>query len=374
MIERRKKPPGYIVRVYDPAVRRKAYVGTFQTVKEAKAAERQRAVEFTNAKRRPADLTIGAYAQEWLRLHHGHGTRRPAASTHTHNVGMLRPFLAEYGDRNLDGGVARRAALAWARAHPSNARVVSALYNDAIDDGLIDTNPFANRRQEQSRERKDIAPLTELEVNMLADIALDHWGDGYGLVARAWVLFGAWVGTRPGETFGVTAADLDHDAGEVKIKRVKKRGAERPTDTVVLPTIVSDAIWSMPTQLHGPIFRTRAGARMQKGALAWYWGPIRSAFRAKITPERWAELLGGQATFDFYLLRHFCASMIVANGGNEFDCAAQLGNSPEVCRATYVHQYRDERNARNRRFLDTAGGNVVDLRQVHRLRRARQRS
>jgi integrase len=67
----------------------------------------------------------------------------------------------------------------------------------------VQDQPVRGRRQEESRERKHIHPLTEDEVDRLADIALRHWGsDGYGLVARAWVLFAAWVGCRPGETFG----------------------------------------------------------------------------------------------------------------------------------------------------------------------------
>lgn len=41
MIERPKKPGyKYIVRVYDPAVGKKVYAGSFGTLKEAKAAER----------------------------------------------------------------------------------------------------------------------------------------------------------------------------------------------------------------------------------------------------------------------------------------------------------------------------------------------
>jgi hypothetical protein len=79
------------------------------------------------------------------------------------------------------------------------------MFNDAIDDEFAQANPFRNRRQEQPRGRQDIFPMTEEEVDRLAEIALREWGpSGYGLVARAWVLFGAWVGTRPGETFSVS--------------------------------------------------------------------------------------------------------------------------------------------------------------------------
>ncbi len=338
MIERPKKPAGqYVVRVYNPAIGRKKYVGTYQTLKEAKAGEREAAA----SKRPDRELAVAEYAAEWLRVRHGPSTRRPAERTQAHNEGMLRPFLADFGTRRLDS-ISRRDALAWARDHPGNAKAVSALYNDAIDDEVCSSNPFANRRQPQSRERKDIAPLTEDEVGRLADIALEHWGpQTYGLVARAWVLFGAWVGCRPGETFGVRAADLNLDAGEVTIRRVKRRGSDYPTDVVVLPQAAADAIQQMPIlQYRGPIFRTITGALMAKGALRYHWDPIRCAFRQTISSERCEALLGGQENLDFYVLRHFVASIIVARGGNEFDVAAQLGDSPEVARRTYIHSYR----------------------------------
>jgi integrase len=80
-----------------------------------------------------------------------------------------------------------------------------------------------------------------------------------------------------------------------------------------------------------------------------------------VTPERWAELLNGSEGRDlpFYALRHFAASIIVDRGGNEYEVAAQLGNSPEVARDRYVHTFRERANERNRARLDGEG--VVDL-------------
>jgi integrase len=236
------------VSVYNPALGRKVYVGSRKNLRGedgAKALEHAKTLEFAQAPKGQA-VTIGAYAAEWFELHHGPGTRRPAAGTLKVNEGNLRPFLRDFGARPIDS-IERREALRWAKQHPNSARPVSAMFNDAIDDEVVSANPFAGRRMKEARGRKHIHPLTEEEVDRLAGLALRHWGaDGYGLVARAWVLFGAWVGSRPGETFGVTAADLDFAAGEVTIRRVKKRGGEYPTDVVVLPAVVIDAIRDMP--------------------------------------------------------------------------------------------------------------------------------
>lgn len=359
--------------VYNPGVGRKVYVGSRQNLRGpggAQELEREKAAEFAGQAPPDGKLTVSEYAAEWLDLHHGDGTRRPAASTRRLNEGNLRPFLTEFGDRLIDGGIERREALAWSKKHPHNARTVSAMHNDAVDDQVCKGNPFANRRQEESRGRKFIHPLTSDEVDTLAKIAHRTWGaDGYGLVARAWVLFGAWVGCRPGETFSVELNSMDLDAGEVEIRRVKKRGGRYPVDTVVLPSVAADAIRAAMPHLSrtGPAFRTVQGKPMVKGALAWYWNPIRAAFQNTVPEDRWAELLDGTEdgkSLDFYALRHRVASEIVANGGNEYDVAAQLGNSPEVARNTYIHAYVEKANERNRRFLD--GNRVVDLEQRRR--------
>lgn len=362
------------VYVYNPAVGKKVYVGSRKKLRGEGGAEelfRDKTAEFARARDGEANgTTIAAWAAEWLTEHHGPGTSRPETGTHTTNEGNLRPFLAEFGHLPLKGGIKRRAALAWSRKHPHNAKTVSAMYNDAIDaeaeQDLV--NPFANRKQQPRRERRFIKALTTEEVERLGKIALQVWGaEGFGLVMYALIMFGAWVGTRPGETYGVEKANLDFAHGKVTVKRIKKRGGKYPTDTIVLPHVAAAAIRAMPDLPDsGPIFLSIEGSPMGKGNLRYYWDPIRAAFRQTVTDERWAELLDGTEDgqhFDFYVLRHRVASHIVAQGGNEYDVAAQLGNSPEVCRATYIHDFADERLARNAKFLNNTA-DVLDLAQA----------
>jgi integrase len=360
---RAKMRPVY---VYDPRVGRKVYVGSRELLRDARQLERDKTIEFARADPTDNTLTIGQYAADWFKHHHGPGTRRPAAGTLKTNEGNLRAFLKEFGHRPIDGGIERREALAWSRQRPHVAVVVCAMFNDALDDQVVKANPFAGRRQKESRERKHISPLTEAEVDRLADIALRHWGgDGYGLVARAWVLFGAWVGCRPGETFGVTAADLDFAAGEVRIRRVKKRGGSHPTDVVVLPQAAIDAIRAMPViPASGPLFTTVTGRPMVKGNLVHAWEPIRSAFRETVSEGRWRELLDAQEddtkNLSFYVLRHFCASVMADRGASARLISVQLGNSEAVCRETYIHNFVDRTNNRIRDLLDGPGP-VSDL-------------
>jgi integrase len=370
------------VYVYHPLERRKVYVGSRVKLRGKGGAEelqRQKAEEFAKAAADHAagvehapvpavgdGYTVRSWSEEWLGEHHGKGTNRPERSTLTVNRANLKPFLAEFGDLPLkgEGALGRKAALAFAKKHPQSAKTASAMLNDAIDLEICDKNSLANRRQPERRERRFIKALTEQEVDRLAQIALDEWGrDGYGLVARAWVLHGAWVGTRPGETFAAERKHMNFADEEIAVTRIKKRGGVYPTDTIVLPRVVIDAIEAMPDiPSKGPIYRTVRGTPFDKGSLRYYWDPIRARFRQTVTDERWAELLDGTEDgqhFDFYVLRHRVGSHIVAMGGNEYDASHQLGNSPEVCRRTYIHQDSDHRNERNRGFL--VPSKVVDL-------------
>jgi hypothetical protein len=52
------------------------------------------------------------------------------------------------------------------------------------------------------------------------------------------------------------------------------------------------------------------------------------------------------------VLRHFVASVMADRGASARDIAHQLGNSVEVCEATYIHGYRDRINERNRQLLE----------------------
>jgi hypothetical protein len=75
----------------------------------------------------------------------------------------------------------------WALKHKSNLAAVRAMFGDAMRDGLVDVNPFAELRLTGSKGRKDIVVLTEAELHELADLALDkrmELGPEYGYENR----------------------------------------------------------------------------------------------------------------------------------------------------------------------------------------------
>jgi hypothetical protein len=138
------------VYVYNAAVKRKVYVGSRGTLKDARQLERDKADEF-NRRGQPAPKqgpTCGEYADTWLTVHHGPGTRRPASATVKVNRGYLRAFRADFGARPLDGGIARLDALEWSKSHPHSARVVSAML----------TTPWTPASLRQTRSATAVSP------------------------------------------------------------------------------------------------------------------------------------------------------------------------------------------------------------------------
>ncbi len=328
-----KRSGHFGVSVYDSALKRKRWVGTFDTLRDAREAER-------NASRRRGSttrLTCREFVDMWLTNY-----ARPAPATRRTYRYALRQFVADFGHARLNE-LDRLAARPWALAQPqSNVRAVRAMLNDAISDGLHPgPNPFANLRLEQPRGRKDLDALTEEELQTLAGHALAVHED-YGLTFRAIVLFAAYVGLRPGELCALQRSDVGHD--EVVIRRnldgtgqlkLPKNGKER---VVILPPPARDALLDLAPRVDVPwLFVTRSGRQFRKSSLLYYWNPVRAAF--------------GRPGMDFYELRHFCATHLLELGVSHADVAVQLGHSDggALVMSTYGHPSEDGARERLKR-------------------------
>lgn len=358
MIRQNPRTGRWEVRAYDPATKTTTYVKASDFGKEPPRNERQaRDLERTailhykqGGGEKPEPL-IREYAEQWLDVHHGKGTRRPAPSTYSQNFYNLNPFLERFGACLLDGGISRGEALRWATTNPTSAKTASAMLNDALDEELARVNPLANRRQPTAPGRKHIEPLTEAEVDRMGELALTVH-EGYGVVCRAWILFAAWVGARPAEYFALTWDSLDFEQGLVRVKRCKP---PYRVEEVIFPRRAQEAVLAMPHRT-GLLFPTVQGKQQGKDRGGYYFRPVRKALAAWLAehdPERLARLRAVRGSMDLYACRHACASWIVANGGDEFDVSRQLGNTPQVARETYIHRTdADPRLTRVRGLLD----------------------
>jgi integrase len=347
----KKRSGSYPVYVYDATTRKKTYVGSREKLTDARQLEAEERIKHKRKGRSP--WTVEQFTARWFEAFYGEGTRRPEYTTRLTHEGTFKRFREDFGSRRLDS-IERDEALDWARTQPEGrVKVVSAFFNDAIRDGKTEHNPFEKLGLEQSRGRKDIHPLTEDEVEQLARIALERWWD-YGPVVRAWVTFAAWVGCRPAEMFALEWPNLDFKRSEVAIDwqaRIdgRKRPKTKETRRVVFPEPAQRAVLDMNRLRRGLVFTAHEGNQVRGGGYRYYWLPVQDRFLGGLEARRRAELLEGKKptrngnapNLDMYELRHFCGSMLADRGASARDIAHQLGNSVEVCEATYIHTHRD---------------------------------
>lgn len=323
-VQRRGKVYG--VAVYDPATKRRRWIGTFATRKEAVKAEAQ-----AHLSRRQGGGTVAAYAARWLVLH-----PRKRSSTMAHYRERLRPILKEFGAAQL-GDISRVHAREWAVDHRSAHPVVRAMYADAIRDGLIDQNPFANMRLQQSKGRRDLDVMSVEQVDRAISLAEGTYGPGIA----AFIATAAYCGMRPGELYALTWDALDFETDEIEVRgsySSKTGELTRPKNDqqrrIVMFPKARAALLRVPER-DGVVFRTITGKRLTGLSLHYYWNPVRAAI--------------GRPGESFYALRHFCAAHLMNELGHEAeDVAMQLGHTDGGVLVRRLYGHPSEQLARQR--------------------------
>jgi integrase len=226
----------------------------------------------------------------------------------------LRGFLRDFKGQSLTE-VSREQAFEWALSHRSELQFIRAAFSHAHDLGLITENPFVNLHLQGSPGRKHLVPLTEKELHVLADTAPRTWKH-YGPTFRAFILFQAYTGMRPGETFALEWADIEGDNIHVR-RRLGRRGTiDLPKSnverTILLPPPAREALQTFPRGLD-LVFRGIRGQRLSKARVADYWRAVRKDY--------------GRTDLDLYDMRHFAGHhMYVRMGLPARVVAVQLGH------------------------------------------------
>jgi integrase len=330
------RPNGKLgVHVYDPTAKgNKAWVGTFETEDEARAAE-ARAIAARGSPRRKE--TCDSFA-----LRHPLDYPREARSSNRTQAYALRRFIRDFKGVPLDG-VTRTRARQWALAQPvSTTDAVRKMYNDALSDGLVKENPFANLRRPRSRGRRDLTVIKEPAIYELAACAEKAWGEFGRLVFGPMIVFFSFVLCRLAELYFIARDDIlwteeellliDADDGAGDPKAPKNWNPRR----VILPPQAAQAAKIVPPRIDVPwLFYTKTGKQFNKGSLFYYWNPVRTLF--------------GRPGMDFYELKHAGTSYYVNELDlDEEDIAFQIGHMDggKLIRTLYGH--REERRARAR--------------------------
>ena len=354
MIVRRGKKYG--VRVYRSGGRQE-WVGTFDRLgnpREEGTARWAEAKALKEEAQAPHGGTCDEFAARWIDDY-----PRPSEATNRTYRYATQRFANDFKGvplHSLDRPRARR----WALDKPrSDLYVLRAMFNDALNDGLVTSNPFQNLRQPPARKRPTYVPTVE-EVEKLGSIALAVHGD-YGPLFRAMILFSAYTGMRPGEVACVRWEDIDLKQGIVYVRR-NRDGTGRVNDytknrqirEALLPPPAAAALGTFH-RLHSElVFTTPHGRMVSSSQRNRYWSPVRAAF--------------GRPTMKYHGLRHFAATHLLELGVAPHDVAHALGHTDggALVMNTYGHPARSSMGRLRRAY----GMPVTDIREQRGLRGA----
>lgn len=190
----------------------------------------------------------------------------------------LKPFLAEFGDRDPNT-ITRVEAEDWVpTVSPGTIAVVVQLMNQLEHAEIIDRNRFAGLSR-RPKGRADNTPPSEEEMLMLLD-ACSALGD-HAPMMRSLLTFGAYTLLRPSELI-----DLDwmHDQGNrfyVPTRYYRGKSAlpksNRPKTIAVVPPArrALDSLREIPGyEPVGKVFRNKSGGRLTAPTLSGYWSRV----------------------------------------------------------------------------------------------------
>jgi integrase len=244
-------------------------------------------------------------------------------------------------------------ARAWALKHRWALPAARAMFADAMNDGLVDVNPFAGLRLPGSEGRKRIVALIEAE---LADQALRAWpDDGWAWSYRAMILFAGYVGLRPGELFALRRSDVVGDLCLIERALESKSGEIGLTKTgrvrtVTVPPVGRDAVAELPPNASGLLFESRRGQMWRQPSHHHCWKVVRA--------------MAGRPGLDFYELRHCAATMLLERGISPWDVAVQLGHQDggRLVTSLYRSPVRGGSSAAASRAWDQSPADVAAIR------------
>ena len=206
------------------------------------------------------------------------GKRRYKESSLDTEAAALRRLKTRFGDRPI-ATVERGDAIVWAEARPAgDVHIAVALWNRAIDEELVERNPFRGLGRRVVGRGKD-APPTLDEFDRLLD-ACAALG-AYAPQMRALLVFAAHTGMRPGELAAVEWEDVDLASHRVHVRRRLYRGRldlpkSNEERTIALPPPARDVLLRQPTRTLPLVFVNKTGGRLTQPTLGAYWAQVKA--------------------------------------------------------------------------------------------------
>ena len=342
----RDRPPGLWslrARVVDPASGERVSLGTYRTKSDAEQVLASALSDQSRGRwRRPDDgaTSFAAYAEQWVasRLGRSGAPLRPRVRE-LYESQLRLHILPAFGEVKL-GRIGPAMVRSWYAALLAEGpgasttakcyRLLRAILNTAVEDGLIAANPC--RIRGAGAERAEERPLPTVEqVFALAEAVrppLQSAGPG-GCVQ--WPTAGRAVRSppgarRPGAGPGHRYLQRQQlDTGEMLVGPPKSDAGHR---TVALPTDVVEALAAHLTQFTGPspgdwVFTGDKGGPFRQGVWQQEWSRARAS-------------LGLQGVH-FHDLRHAAATLAAATGAGVKEIMYRIGHSSPQAALRYQH-------------------------------------
>jgi len=294
-----------------------------------------------------AEVLVPHYAATWI-------DERPGLRPKTVLIywGLLRKHIAPYFEHVTVGEVTLARIRRWRKKLLDSGvsevtaakayRLMRAVFNTALDDGLIRRNPC--RIKGADRENSPERPvLTVTQVYALADAV--------GLRYRPLILLAAFTSLRWAELAALTPADIDLETCTVRVTRQlyyheagysfrppKSRAGVRVVDfpDLIVPDVREHLDW-LPASA-SLVFSSSTGSPL-----------AHSNFRRRA----WLPALAavGLEGIHFHDLRHTGNQLTANEGANPKELMARMGHDSERAALIYLHSS----SARQRALADAVG-------------------
>jgi integrase len=215
-----------------------------------------------------------------------------------------------------------------------NTTQIGAVFNEAVDDGLIATSPWERERRNKKKTKSESQrPLTPKDIPSfsVATELVSKVKDADARLVLQMILF---LGLRPGEA---RAARIEHLVlpesgwGELRIHTAAGGMPSNHSNELEDPKTGYRKV-SVPEALVKE-FRQHIGYRTS-GFIAL--GNKGGLMNEAVPADAWRTVCRNSDWVP-YSLRHTAATTWLTNGGNPAEIARRLGNSVEVLMSTYVN-------------------------------------
>lgn len=335
MIRRIERDGGTRFQVYGQRGGKKVYVGTFDSKREAEAAERRHIVtqEQIAAGELPPEVddrrTLSAACAEWLKTLEANKVRAHRAYSEFVKY-QIQPRLGPTPIARLTKAQVMRwrddCATQYAATTVNSALAcLSSAFTDFVDRGWVPVNPCYGVSQVEVRDRAYNWIKTRPELERLLSVCPDELRD---MVAVA-----VGTGLRLDELLHLAWDDVDLASRLLTVQRGRqgtvKSGRIRHVPVVdsVLPVLQRRALKRAGAFLVFP-----GQAKSGKPAGVRTKTPVQVAFKHAL------RRAGLDTKLRWHDLRHTCASWWVLSGGDIFRLSKMLGHaSVTITQKTYAH-------------------------------------